>query len=150
MGSLPFLSTSEIAARYGPRAPVKTMAAVLLLITISAALTELGEIIPCLFSGSIPKSITDTGLPTNPVHVLDLALLLPAFVIAAIALLRRKPVAFVLAPTLMVVVILMSLAVAAMIAFGTFKGIGPGYVLAGIFVSMAAACAVLLARYLWV
>ena len=37
-----------------------------------------------------PQSVIDSGLLINPVHVLDLAICLPAFVITGIALLKKK------------------------------------------------------------
>jgi len=113
VGSLPSLSPSDVAGAYGPRAPVKTMAAVLGLIGLVFAALWLGEIIPALISGQTPKSITDTGLFTNPVHVLDLSFVLPALIVTAIQLLRRRAVAFVLAPVLMVFCVLMTVAIAA-------------------------------------
>ena len=91
--NLPSLSPSEIAGRYGPRAPVKTVAVLLFLIAFGFAALWLGEIVPALVSGHAPKSVQDAGLFTSPVHVLDLSLLLPAFVITAVMLLRRKPAA---------------------------------------------------------
>jgi hypothetical protein len=148
LGSLPSLSPSEIASTYGPRAPVKTMAAVLFLIAVVFAALWLREIIPALLSGHAPKSVTDAGLLTSPVHVLDLSIVLPGFVITAIMLLRRKPVAFVLAPALIVFGILMIVAVAGMIGALIFKGLATDYVVAAVLVSMAAGLAVLLVRYL--
>jgi hypothetical protein len=38
-----------------------------------------------------PESVAGAGLFTNPVHVIDLAIALPAHVIAGVALLRRRP-----------------------------------------------------------
>ena len=37
----------------------------------------LSELIPASLSGEVPKSVTDAGLWVNPIHVLDLAVLLP-------------------------------------------------------------------------
>jgi hypothetical protein len=148
LGSLSSLSPSEIASIYGPRAPVKTMAAVLFLLAVVFAAQWLREIIPALLSGHAPKSVTDAGLLTSPVHVLDLSIVLPGFVITAIALLRRKPVAFVLAPALIVFGILMIVAVAGMIGALIFKGLANDYVVAAVLAGMGAGLAVLLVRYL--
>jgi hypothetical protein len=122
VGSLPSLSPAEIASSYSPRAPVKTMAAAFFLIALVFAAQWLREIIPALLSGQAPKSVRDAGLLTSPVHVLDLSIVLPGFVITAIMLLRRKPVAFILAPALMVFAILMTLSVAGMIGALVLKG----------------------------
>jgi hypothetical protein len=60
----------------------------------------LSEIVPSL-SGTTPKALKDVGLLTNPVHVLDLALLLPALIIAGRLLIKGRPLGYVLAPALL-------------------------------------------------
>jgi len=50
----------------------------------------LSDIFKAYFSNTLPKSIIDTGLFINPVQVLDLAILLPATVIIAYLLFRKK------------------------------------------------------------
>lgn len=42
----------------------------------------LSELIPATLTGEVPQSVVDAGLWVNPVHVIDLAVLLPAFIIA--------------------------------------------------------------------
>lgn len=147
VGSLGSLPVSEIARAYGPRAPVKIMAAVLFLMAVVPAAQWLREIIPAQLAGRAPASVTDVGLPTNPVYVLDLALLLPGLFIAAVMLLRRKALAFTLAPVLLVFLILMSLALAGMLVGMVLKGFVNGYFQPALFVGLAAGFAVLLARY---
>jgi hypothetical protein len=46
------------------------------------------------------------ALPTNPVHVLDLAFFLPAVTYTGVQLLRRKAFAFVAAPAFLVFLVL--------------------------------------------
>jgi hypothetical protein len=148
VGFLPALSISEIAGRYGQRAPVKTTAAALFLIALVFGVQWLREIIPALGSGQAPKGVAELGLLTNPVHVLDLSFVLPANVITALLLLRRKPVAFTIAPVLLVFSILMPVALVGMIVAMALKGLSKDYAPAAIFAAMAAALAVLLARFL--
>jgi len=148
VGFLPALSISEIAGRYGQRAPVKTTAAALFLIALVFGVQWLREIIPALGSGQAPKGVAELGLLTNPVHVLDLSFVLPANVITALLLLRRKPVAFTIAPVLLVFSTLMPVALVGMIVAMALKGLSKDYASAAIFAAMAAALAVLLARFL--
>jgi hypothetical protein len=148
VGFLPALSISEIAGRYGQRAPVKTTAAALFLIALVFGVQWLREIIPALGSGQAPKGVAELGLLTNPVHVLDLSFVLPANVITALLLLRRKPVAFTIAPVLLVFSTLMPVALVGMIVAMALKGLSKDYAPAAIFAAMAAALAVLLARFL--
>lgn len=88
--------------------------AFLLAVTAGAA-QELAEIVAAIRSGQAPQSVTNMGLLTSPVHVLDLSLLLPTLVMTGVMLLRRRAVVFVLAPILMVFFVLMSLALAGMV-----------------------------------
>ena len=75
--SLTFISISEIAARYGQRAPARTIAVVFLLLASFFGFLWLREIIPALWSGVPPKSVAEGAAFTNPVHVLDLSFVLP-------------------------------------------------------------------------
>ena len=52
-------------------------------------LVWLGEIVPDLAAGRPSTSAADWEVPTNPVHVLDLAFFLPAVAITGVMLLRR-------------------------------------------------------------
>jgi len=58
----------------------------------------LSEDVPALLAGGVPQSVRDMALPTNPVHVLDLAFFLPAVITIGVQLLRRRPFAFTVAP----------------------------------------------------
>lgn len=86
---------------------MRITATVLLLIAFVFAAKWLREIIPALHSGLVPNSVTDAGLLTSPIQVLDLSVVLPGFVITGIVLARRRPVGIVLAPILMVLSILL-------------------------------------------
>lgn len=97
-GSLPALPTAEIARRFGPRTPVKTTAILLLTMSVVTILHWLRDIIPALLVGRVPQAVLDSGLSTEGVAALDLALGAPAFMIAAILLLRRRRLGFVLGP----------------------------------------------------
>jgi len=148
VGSLPSLAPADVAAAYGQRAPVKTMAAVLGLIGLVFGAMWLREIVPALISGRTPISIAAAGLITNPVHVLDLSFVLPGLIVTAIQLLRRRAVAFVLAPVLMVFCILMTVAIAGMMVAMRMRNFAADYTIAVFFLASAAGCTVLLLRYL--
>ncbi len=66
------------------------------------AMVWLAQILPAQLAGTVPAAVTDTGTPTNPVHVLDLAVFLPGLAIAGILLLRRRALGYVLGPPLLV------------------------------------------------
>ncbi len=144
-----FLSVGagEAEKAYAARAPAKTMAAVLIAIGIVFAALWLREIIPAMISGETPKAIRETGLLTNPVHVLDLSVLLPAMIAAGILLWRRRPAGFLLAPILMVFAILMTAAIAGMVAAMAMRGFAASYSMAALFLAVATASAALVVRY---
>ena len=76
-------------------------------------LTWLAEILPALATHTTPNSIVAARLPTNPVYVLDIGVLLPLFVLAAVGLLRREPGAAGLCGSLLVLNVLLALSIMA-------------------------------------
>jgi len=147
-GSLLALPIPEIARRYGPRTPVRTTAVVLLLMSLVTILHWLWEIIPALLAGRVPQTVRDSGLLTEAVAVLDLAFGVPAFVIAAILLLRRKPLGFVLGPVVLTFLVLSSLVLAPMGIVMARRGFEAGHALFAIGLGIAAGSAVLLGLFL--
>ena len=88
------------------RRAVVVVAWSLIVIAALFCLLWLSEDVPALLAGAVPRSVRDMALPTNPVHVLDLAFFLPAVVISAVQLLRRRPLGFTAAPAFLVFLIL--------------------------------------------
>ncbi len=70
------------------------------------ALLWLSEDVPALLRGTMPQSVVDMALPTNPVHVLDLAFFLPGVLVAGWLLLKGRALAYTLAPAFIVFLIL--------------------------------------------
>jgi hypothetical protein len=71
----------------------------------------LSQIIPAIRSNSSPKGLEPLNLPTNPVHVLDLAIYLPLFMITAMLLLRKNHMGLNLATYLLVFSVLMDITI---------------------------------------
>lgn len=142
-----FLSPDDVARTWSPGAPRRSMALVFLLVAVTAAAGELKEIAVAIHSGQAPPSVTETGQFTNPIHVLDLCFLLPALVIAAVLLLRRKEKGFVLAPVLSVVLILISLEVTTIVLLLVRQGLAADFSPALSFVAVGGLVTVLLAWY---
>jgi hypothetical protein len=143
-GSLPSLPIPEIACRFGPRTPVKTTAIVLLFMTAGTVVHWLSEIVPALLAGRLPPAVRDSGLLTETVAVLDLAFMVPASIIAAILLLRRKPLGFVLGPILLTFLALGSLVLASVGVVMALRGYETGRPLVAIALGIAVGSAVLL------
>ena len=74
-------------------------------------------------TGKIPQSITESGLLTNPVHVLDLGLYLPAMIITSILLWRRKLLGYTFAIPLLVFSVLTGIGILATLFAMRSKGL---------------------------
>jgi hypothetical protein len=69
--------------------PVRVPGWFLMVVAVLFALLWLSEIVPDLLAGRPSTSATEWNVPTNPVHVLDLAFFLPAACLSGVLLLRR-------------------------------------------------------------
>ncbi|HEU5289160.1 MAG TPA: hypothetical protein VFU05_00875 [Cyclobacteriaceae bacterium] len=74
----------------------------------------LSEIIPASIANHAPASLMEVGLPTNPVHVLDLSIILPAILITGILLLKDKKMGHILTPIMLVFFVLMDITIGAL------------------------------------
>lgn len=74
----------------------------------------LAEIVPALAAGTSPASLAEVGLITNPVQVLDIGIVLPAFIVGGIALARRRRLGYWLVPVMLAFAVLMDVALIGM------------------------------------
>ncbi len=82
MGGLVALDTEELKRRFQPSAPTRAAAVTLIAIAAVFLLLWLSIEVPAAVAGEPADELADVGLFTNPVHVLDLALFLPAALVA--------------------------------------------------------------------
>jgi hypothetical protein len=96
-----------------------------LLIVVGAvfALLWLSEIVPSMTSGDAPRALEDVGLLTNPVHVLDLALFLPALITGGVLLARRRPLGYLIAPVLLVATFFLAVGIVSLTVVTAARGI---------------------------
>jgi hypothetical protein len=93
VGSLATTDLSAVKDRFTGRAlPVTGW--VLIGMAALFMMLWLREIVPDLAAGTASRSASDWNTPTNPVHVLDLAFLLPAVLTSGVLLLRRRPLGY--------------------------------------------------------
>lgn len=107
----------DIKAGFRERTPVRAVSIFLLVIAGLFYLMWLSEAVPASLTGIPPQSVKEDGTPTNVIHVLDMAWLLPALIIAALSLWRKKPMGYVLAAALLANLVFLALAILAMIVF---------------------------------
>jgi hypothetical protein len=90
--------------------------AVVSVIAVAFGLLWLGSIAGALAAGHPPAELTEAGLAANPVHVLDLALVLPGMLIVAIRACTHRPGGdLLLAPWLVFAALMANSIVAAML-----------------------------------
>lgn len=107
--------------------PLKTLkiSAIYFIITAIIFLALwLSDIIFAIKNNQIPQNIIDTGLFTNPVHVLDLSIVLPGIFIAGILILKNKKSTYFLCPLILTFIFLMDITIAALTAIMKMKGLG--------------------------
>lgn len=83
-------------------------------VSIMFYFTWLSDVIPAIVNGGIPAGIEGTGLITNPVHVLDLSVILPLVLVVGMLTLRGNSFALSLAAPLLTFFILMDITIAAL------------------------------------
>lgn len=100
-----------------PQGRSRTVAAWVIIATgVMFAGLWLSELVPALLTGEVPTSLTEAGLWVNPIHVIDLSMVLPGFVISGVAaLMGRDHGLFWLAPWLVFSVLMGSSIIAAMV-----------------------------------
>ena len=132
-----------------PRGGRRRLAAWTLIATgVLFGLLWLSELVPALASGQVPASLQEAGLVVNPIHAMDLSVVLPAFIVAGVAALRgRGHGQFWLAPWLAFSVLMGASIVAAMLLIagtGAADAVPPMVMVSVV----VAASALALARYL--
>lgn len=107
--------------------PVRSTAVFMAIIALLFYGLWLSDIIPAIIHNKLPAVLAETGLLTNPVHVLDISLLLPALLICSFLLYKKHAVAFFMAPVLLVFCTLMEINIILLTIMMAQKGLANGY-----------------------
>jgi hypothetical protein len=148
IGGLATTDFAAVRARFAGRTPVRTASVLLAALAVLFYLAWLGEVVPALLEGSMPQSVADAGTPTGAAHVLDMAWILPAMLLTAVWLWRRRPAGYVLAGVLLAFASLMTLAITAMMVAMNLYGEPVGFGMAALFGVLSAACVGMSVKYL--
>jgi hypothetical protein len=92
--------------------PRRAAAATLIGLGVVFGVLWLAQLVPAAITGEPPAELRDTGLLTNPVHVLDLSMILPLHVLAGVLLIRRRPLGAPLAAVMLAFGALMATSIA--------------------------------------
>jgi len=122
VGSVIHLHLDDLHPSLAANSKARLVSIFLLILGSVFALLWLREEVSALIAGSIPLSIVQSNLPTNPVHVLDLGLYLPAILLTGLLLWKRKTLAYLLAGPLLVFSALMGTAILVIFLVMSSKG----------------------------
>jgi hypothetical protein len=122
IGGVGALDREAIVARFDRARPARWTAALLVGVAAVFALLWLAQIVPATLQGELPQELVDTGLVTNPVHVLDLGFFLPITLLTGVWLWRDADRAWRLAPILLTAMPLIGAGILAIMAFDYADG----------------------------
>lgn len=111
---------------FSPAAPARAAGVFSTILGIAFYALWLSEVIPALAAGETPQSLAEVGLITNPVQVLDIGIVLPAFIVGGVALVRRRPLGYWLVPVMLAFAVLMDLALLGMDISMAARGVPGG------------------------
>lgn len=109
------LNPEAVKERLEGTLPVRAIVGFLVTMGTLVALLWLSEVVPATIANEPPASIEGTGLPANVVHVLDLAILLPALFVSAHWLRQRRLWGYVLPGVFFVKLTSIGVAIMAMV-----------------------------------
>ena len=99
----------------------------LMLTALLFAFLWLSDIVPALVDGTAPTAAEDVNLPTNPVHILDLAFFLPAVAIVGGSLWQRRALGYAAAPAMLVFLAITGLPILATVFVADVRGNEPAW-----------------------
>jgi hypothetical protein len=108
------LAREDVRGWFEDSVPVRVPGVFLIAVGAGFSLLWLAEVIPALVRGTIPASVAEAGVLTNPVQVIDLSVVLPVHIAAGVLLLRHRRFGFMAAPIVLAFGVLMALSIAGM------------------------------------
>jgi hypothetical protein len=142
------MSRQDIQSWYDEKVPTRSTGIFMLLIAALFYLLWLKDIVPAIVSNSVPASVSDYGLLVNPVHVLDLAIALPGLIIAALWLMKKHRLGYILTPIFLVFIIILAVALIGMVVMLEYRGLSDDISVAVIFAVLAVVSALFLFVFL--
>lgn len=131
------LNPEELKGWFDPEKPVAIPSAFLIVAALAFCSLWLSEDIPAILHNQVPKTIVETGLMTNPVHVLDLAFLLPGSLVCGLLLRKKHPLGYLFAPSLIAFLAMMSLSIGGIVLYANYRGMSSDVLLPSVFALLA-------------
>ncbi|MBN2104908.1 hypothetical protein JW835_12780 [bacterium] len=133
---------------FSEKTPARTIGIYLIIIACMFYLLWLKDVIPAIMNNTVPETVSNYNLLVNPVHVLDMAIVLPGLVITAVLLMKKNRLGLVLTPVLLVFILILAVALAVMVIMMKIKGVSDDTSVAGIFTVIAVISTVILLIFL--
>lgn len=146
IGGVTAIDHKVVKSSFTSRRATLLVAWSLIITAILFSFLWLSEDVPALLSNTRPQSLIDMALPTHPVHILDLGFFIPAVIITGILLIKRKPLAYTLAPAFIVFLILTGIPILLTPVVQAGRGETAAW---GVVVPIGTLTAVLLALLVW-
>ncbi|SIR76469.1 hypothetical protein [Natronorubrum thiooxidans] len=147
VGGLARLEAAELKAAAGDLS-VRPYVAFQVVLAVLVAVLWLAEILPAIVAGTVPPSVAEAALPTSVIYSLDLGIILPAFLLSAHWLRKRRAWGYAFTAVLLVKAATLSLAVLAMAVFMIRDGDGVPMPVLVVFGLLSASSLALLAQFL--
>jgi hypothetical protein len=106
IGGVTVIDHNVVKSSFANQRTIQVVAWFLIITAVLFSFLWLSEDIPALLSNTRPQSLVDMALPPNPVHILDLGFFLPAVIATGVMLIKRMRLAYTLAPSFIVFLIL--------------------------------------------
>jgi len=131
------MNRMDIKGWFSDNVPDRLIGYYFILIAVVFYALWLKDTLPAVLNDTIPESVSKYELLVNPVHVLDIAIVLPGVIITAVMLIKNLRLGYILTPTLLVFIILLAIALIGMTLMLQVKEISDDTSVAGIFAVMA-------------
>jgi len=125
------LNPQEILNRVSDKFPRRWVIAFSFILAIFLCMSWLGLVVPSIFSGEAPESLET--YTTMVIQAMDLGIVVPAFVLSAILLLKKNPWGYALSFVVMIKGMMMGAALIAMIIGQILAGVPSDPVMAVMF-----------------
>jgi hypothetical protein len=113
-----------LPAHFSPRLPHRGVAGFLFAVGVFLLVSWLGLIVPPLLQGRVPAQLESTT--TLVIQVLDLGIIVPVAFLSGVLLLRRVPLGYLLAATVLIKFLTLGAAVTAMVVGQLLAGVPLG------------------------
>jgi hypothetical protein len=121
LGGLMALEWNTLLPRFA-EVRVRPASVFLMIVALMFYFLAASETVKALLSHTIPQGLKDVGLVVNPIHVLDMALFLPAMAIVSVKLWKRKTLGLILAGPFLTLTGLMGSAIFSIMLFLSVRG----------------------------